>query len=311
MEALPKGITFIPRYVKQDSDMEYGSVVTHENYNEKLNLNTSQGDYNTSVLSLLLQEKDPAKTVHVPYLDEVIKTEVDRIDARYDNFQVQIDAHTDQLKIMDNKVSAARTDVINIIRGVTKVGYATYADHLSGANTCGPRKYYGTDYNRVPGYYDVPDSLFAKEFKDASEYVSDIVFTPAEDSVTETMLTETVRTKLNRTSITSYNELMDQPKVNGITLSGNKSSADLGLQPLGNYLTSVPDTYALKTYVDAAVSPKLDTSTANSTFATITALNNLKTTVENNNTAVINTYARVGVNKAVDNPREGDLYITV
>ena len=47
MEPIIPGITFVPRYVRQISDMEYGSVVSHENYNEKLNLNSSQGDYNT------------------------------------------------------------------------------------------------------------------------------------------------------------------------------------------------------------------------------------------------------------------------
>ena len=33
------GIVFVPRFIKQYSDMEYGSVSTHENYNETLNLN--------------------------------------------------------------------------------------------------------------------------------------------------------------------------------------------------------------------------------------------------------------------------------
>ena len=44
---------YVPRFVKQVSDLEYGSVVTHENYNEKLNLNMEQGDYNTEVLRIL------------------------------------------------------------------------------------------------------------------------------------------------------------------------------------------------------------------------------------------------------------------
>ena len=291
--------------------MEYGSVVTHENYNEKLNLNAKQGDYNTDVLRILFSETDPTKTVHVPYLDAALEKEINRLDTRYDSFQTQIDTNAANIKIMDNKVNATRTDILNVINGVTKVKYSSYADNLTGATNCGPRKYYGTDSNRTPGYYDIPDSLFAKEFQDVSEYVADIVFTPAEDSVSETMLTEAVRNKLNRASINSYNQLQDQPRINGYVLTGNKTSTDLGLQPLGNYLTSIPDTYALKTYVDSAVKPKVDTETANSTFATISALNNLQSTVNSNMETVVNTYVRVGINQEVTNPKDGDLYITV
>ena len=38
MEQIKSGITFVPRYVRQISDMDYGDVVTHENYNEKLKI---------------------------------------------------------------------------------------------------------------------------------------------------------------------------------------------------------------------------------------------------------------------------------
>ena len=41
--------------------------------------------------------------------------------------------------------------------------------------------------------------------------------------------------------ITSYNDLSDKPKINSVTLIGNKTSNDLGLQPAGNYLEQESD----------------------------------------------------------------------
>jgi hypothetical protein len=38
--------------------------------------------------------------------------------------------------------------------------------------------------------------------------------------------------------VTDYPELNNLPQVNGVTLTGNKTSGDLGLQPAGNYATS-------------------------------------------------------------------------
>lgn len=43
--------------------------------------------------------------------------------------------------------------------------------------------------------------------------------------------------------VSDYNELTSQPSINNITLTGNKTLADLGIQPAGNYLTSVPEEY--------------------------------------------------------------------
>ena len=71
-----QGFIFVPRFVKQVSDMEYGSIVTHENYNEKLNLNSTQGDYNTEVLRILFTERDAKKTFRIPYLDDKVDAEV-------------------------------------------------------------------------------------------------------------------------------------------------------------------------------------------------------------------------------------------
>ena len=40
---------------------------------------------------------------------------------------------------------------------------------------------------------------------------------------------------------TNYNNLSNRPQINGITLTGNKTSSDLNLQPAGNYLTQETD----------------------------------------------------------------------
>ena len=125
MEQIKSGITFVPRYVRQISDMDYGDVVTHENYNEKLNLNSSQGDYNTEILKLLLNVNDPEKTVHVPYLDKIITDEVNRLDDRFDGFQEQLDTHTGQISDINDRLVDARQSIVNIITGATKVGRST------------------------------------------------------------------------------------------------------------------------------------------------------------------------------------------
>lgn len=43
------------------------------------------------------------------------------------------------------------------------------------------------------------------------------------------------------TSIIDYNDLSDKPQINSVTLTGNKTSSDLGLQPAGDYLTEEVD----------------------------------------------------------------------
>lgn len=312
MEPIIPGITFVPRYVRQVSDMEYGSVVSHENYNEKLNLNSSQGDYNTEILKLLFGEHDPTRTPHIAYLDKIITDEVTRLDGIDTHLQDQIGGQTDQITQLSTGLDTTNQTVLNIINGTTEVGKALQANKITGVDSAGRHRYYGTDYNNNVGFHEVPDSLYAREFQDAHEYVTDLIITPADDSVTEAMLVEAVRTKLNRASITDYDELSNRPQIASITLTGNKSLSDLGIQPAGDYLTSIPDTYALKTYVNSAVSPKLDSTTATSTYATITALNTLSNTVTTNNNNIVNNYARVYVDSIPSGvtPKNGDLYIT-
>lgn len=310
MEPIIPGITFVPRYVRQVSDMEYGSVVSHENYNEKLNLNSSQGDYNTEILKLLFTEQDPAKAPHIPYLEKVIEDEVDKINTSYEGIQEQIDTHTDQISDINLNLTDARQAILNIISGASKVGKALQADKITGVENAGRHRYYGTNYNNQIGFHEMPDSLYARDLREAGQYVTDLVITPPDDSVTEAMLVADVRAKLNRVSITDYTQLSHLPSINSVLLTGNKSLSDLGIQPVGNYLTSVPEEYALKTYVNDTVSPKLDTATAATTYATISDFTTLSGIVTTNNDNIVNNYARVGVDTYPSNPKNGDLYIS-
>lgn len=43
------------------------------------------------------------------------------------------------------------------------------------------------------------------------------------------------------TSVIDYNDLSDKPQINSVTLTGNKTSSDLGLQEAGDYLTEEVD----------------------------------------------------------------------
>ena len=65
--------TYIPRYVRQIADYNYGETITHEAYNALMNLNSDQGDYNTEVLKTLLSVEDSTQTFHVPYLDKELE----------------------------------------------------------------------------------------------------------------------------------------------------------------------------------------------------------------------------------------------
>lgn len=58
------------------------------------------------------------------------------------------------------------------------------------------------------------------------------------DQATSKLFVPTYPTGAGGTS--SYSALSDKPQINNITLAGNKSLSDLGIQPAGNYLTNVP-----------------------------------------------------------------------
>ena len=309
---------FIPKFVGQRSDMEYGSVVTHENYNEKLNLNMEQGDYNTEVLRLLFTESDINKVYRIPYLEKYTDDTVKDLRETFYDLQGQIDVNKEgvsankaAISTVANMLTHQSTTIANIIAGKQMVGHAAIADNLSGAATAGEHMYYGTDYDGAVGYFELPDAMYAEDINSSSPDIAGIYFTPRENSVAENMLTESVRSKLNRTSITAYPELSDLPSINSVTLTGNKTLADLGIQPIGPYLTEIPESYVQKSYVDNAVAPKLDATTAASTYATRAALDIVSADQAASYNNIVANYARVFIGSVPSNytKKNGDILV--
>lgn len=343
------GLTYVPKFVRQTSDLGYGDIVTHENYNEKLNLLIQQGDYNTEVLrQLLTPEYDPDRTYHIYYLDKALENEAERVDQNLQNAvdtlngridglndrfvadEENIVTNTRNIEINTSNIATNAANILKILDGTTPVAKA---NAITGIENAGARKYYGTDRTSTAGFYDMPAAIFAEGTEAQPVLVNGIIFTPAPDSVEEAMLTSEVRTKLNRTSITDYALLDNLPKINNIELKGNKSLADLGIQPAGNYISpaAVADSYYNKTQVDTLLSPKLDastaastyqrqdamdvyllSSTASNTYATQTALANEASARATAITNMGNDRAKVFVQSSQpSNAKTGDLWIAV
>ena len=343
------GLTYVPKFVRQTSDLGYGDIVTHENYNEKLNLLIQQGDYNTEVLrQLLTPEYDPDRTYHIYYLDKALEHEAERVDQNLqdvvDTLNSRIDGlddrfvadeeniatNTRNIEINTGNIATNAANILKILDGTTPVAKA---NAITGIENAGARKYYGTDRTSTAGFYDMPAAIFAEGTEAQPALVNGIIFTPAPDSVEEAMLTSEVRTKLNRTNITDYALLDNLPKINNIELKGNKSLADLGIQPAGSYISpaAVADSYYNKTQVDTLLSPKLDastaastyqrqdamdvyllSSTASNTYATQTALANEASARATAITNIGNDRAKVFVQSSQpSNAKTGDLWIAV
>lgn len=343
------GLTYVPKFVRQTSDLGYGDIVTHENYNEKLNLLIQQGDYNTEVLrQLLTPEYDPDRTYHIYYLDKALEHEAERVDQNLqdavDTLNGRIDGlddrfvadeeniatNTKNIEINTLNIATNAANILKILDGTTPVAKA---NAITGIENAGARKYYGTDRTSTVGFHDMPAAIFAEGTEAQPALVNGIIFTPAPDSVEEAMLTSEVRTKLNRTNITDYTLLDNLPKINNIELKGNKSLADLGIQPAGNYISpaAVADSYYNKTQVDTLLSPKLDastaastyqrqdamdvyllSSTASNTYATQTALANEASARATAITNMGNDRAKVFVQSSQpSNAKTGDLWIAV
>ena len=343
------GLTYVPKFVRQTSDLGYGGIVTHENYNEKLNLLIQQGDYNTEVLrQLLTPEYDPDRTYHIYYLDKALEHEAERVDqnlqAAVDTLNGRIDGlddrfvadeeniatNTRNIEINTGNIATNAANILKILDGTTPVAKA---NAITGIENAGARKYYGTDRTSTAGFHDMPAAIFAEGTEAQPALVNGIIFTPAPDSVEEAMLTSEVRTKLNRTNITDYALLDNLPKINNIELKGNKSLADLGIQPAGSYISpaAVADSYYNKTQVDTLLSPKLDastaastyqrqdamdvyllSSTASNTYATQTALANEASARATAITNMGNDRAKVFVQSSQpSNAKTGDLWIAV
>lgn len=328
---IDEGINYIPRWIKQISDMEYGSVVTHENYNEKLNLNTAQGDYNTEVLRLLFTDANPTHVPHIKYLDNIIETEVNRIDNEIDVFKEDVDnrftavnerVDTVERNIngLQDQISANAQNISDILNGIKTVGKATVAEKIEGVDNIGAHRYYGTNYSGEVGFHLLPDAIYIEDMQGETFEIDGIYYTPRENSISESMLDESLRTKINREAITSYDQLLNRPSINSVLLTGNKTASDLGLQPAGNYLTEIPSEYVTDTELSSALNSYLTTSTASTTYATIANLNSLSntvsglsTTVTNNKTDADNKFARVFITSVPSGvtPKTGDLLITL
>lgn len=55
------------------------------------------------------------------------------------------------------------------------------------------------------------------------------------------------------TGTSDYNDLTNKPQINGVSLSGNKTLDQLGIQAKGNYLTSIPDVYVTESELGTKV----------------------------------------------------------
>lgn len=299
------GIVFVPRYVKTELDYNYGELVSHEAFNEHINLNTTQGDYNTEILKLLFSEADPSSTLHIKYLDNIIEQEVNRINANVTELQGYAEAVTTAV----DKASEALGSVSQLITGEIA---AKYAENVVGIEEAGPNKYYGTDESGVKGFHHVPnpESLYAEPISSGAVEIDGIYYTPRVASVEEDMLSEAVQAKLNRSSITDYNYLDNTPTLAGVPLKGDIALSDIGAQPVGNYITGIPEDYVTDDQLTAALAPYLTTAVATSTYAPASTVNTLSNTVSSVQTTA-NKAAVVCVGTFSGTPKTGDILITV
>lgn len=305
------GLTFIPKFVRQSSDLEYGDKVTHENYNEKLNLNTTQGDYNTFVLLKLLTSDNPEHTYHIPYLDKAINNLTNVIEGFDESIE---NLEEDNIAIHESIDNIGNT-LDGIEHGVITVAHAATADTIAGSETAGPSKYYGTDANSNLGFIDLPEFIYAVDME-SSTGVDGVYYIPALNSVAEPMLSAEVREKLNREAVVDYDYLDNRPLINSVLLTGNVSLSDLGVQPVGDYVTNTDLSTTLADYSTTAdthtwVYNQLATYATNQDLQIVN--NGLTATTATANNAYTRAFAcaRVGINAAPQNPQNGDLYITV
>ena len=172
------GLTYVPKFVRQTSDLGYGDIVTHENYNEKLNLLIQQGDYNTEVLrQLLTPEYDPDRTYHIYYLDKALENEAERVDQNLQNAvdtlngridglddrfvvdEENIATNTRNIEINTGNIATNAANILKILDGTTPVAKA---NAITGIENAGARKYYGTDRTNTAGFHDMPAAIFAE-----------------------------------------------------------------------------------------------------------------------------------------------------
>lgn len=352
-------LIYVPKYIRQESDLFYGEKVTHENYNQKLNLLVKQGDYNTEVLDNLLNAVAGGRTYQISYLDfqmeefrqEMLEADtdftnrIDALEAGYESFTQDVTAdinaiqtgYTSWVNANASKFNTLTTAVSNIVNGPTKTKHSMFADKIAGIDEAGARKYYGTDKTNNQGFHYLPPLITTEEFTGNVE-VDGVYIVPSNNSITEAMLTQVLREKINRETISDYDVLDNRPKIAGITLTGDKTLNDLGIQPVGSYLTAIPDTYVQRSELNpyyktadaqAWVNTQLSsyatasalTTEHNSRVAAINSVNNTLSTKVNNldflnyKNEVLGRHTVVQVGTAWNwnktNPKTGDLLISV
>ena len=305
---------YIPKFIKQSSDLNFGETVTHENYNEKVNLNIEANDYQSMVLDLLLNEADPTLTYHVPYLDNIIDANNELYEGRMDDLQDQIDTYDSRIETAEDKADLANDTMEAILAGTTKAGASVQADKVAGVDEAGKYQYYGTGLNGNVGFHPVPETIRAEPM--GAVTVDGVYFIPGLESVQEVHLSPELQEKLDREFIAYYDELQGLPSINEVELTGNKTLSDLGIQPVGNYLTSVPEEYVQRSELavfDTITSVDAKITTEHN--ARVDAISNLASTVNTNDTNVrswaTSRFNRCGVNAAPSNPIVGDMWVTV
>jgi len=298
------GLLFIPHFIQQESDLNYGEVVTHENYNEKLNLNRVQGDYNTEVLRILFTDNDPKKVPHIPYLDK-------SIDTMWNDFNDRVTTNTTAIQNLENNFTDFGTLLENIIKGNLSIGTSTYANDITGVEQAGIKKYYGTNEDGIKGFYRIPDSIYAIDSSENEVEVTGVYFTPQADSIDKTMLTPSLRSLIEQSAVTTYPDLENKPSIENVELIGNITLDQIGAQPKGEYLTVIPAEYVTDTELTEALAPMLSETEADRKYATITSVTNLETDLTNYKTEVANTHPVIAVNTFTGTPKTGDLLITL
>ena len=290
-------LTYVPRYVKQVADYLHGDTVSHEAYNQMLNVNSIQGDYNTEVLDTLFNKEDTA--YKIKYVDKQfteLNETIEGITTDVGDIKETLDAIGDSLDMIDNIFA-------EIEDGVRVVGHARVADEINGLSASGPNRYFGTDANTNVGFYPVPDNIYYEDIGSAVG-IDVINIVPADGTVTEAMLDADVQTKLNRQQgVTDYEYLNNLPQINGVTLIGDLSIADLGIQEAGDFVTNTALNTTLEDYVtNTSLGTTLNDYVTNSSLAT--TLDGYSTNANANSKAVIQIGSFSGT------PKAGDMYVT-
>ena len=341
---IKEGLIYTPKFIGKTSDKNYGDLVSHEDYNELVNLNTNQGDYTSEVLRILFTEQDATKTYHVPYVDNLLITELEKVYADKSDLNDRINENASRLDSQAQTMSDIKTEneninslIADLTSGTTAVPSASYANNIKGIEDAGPDMYYGTDTNSAAGFYQLPPAIFAEDASSGDVGVSAIYIAPRPKSIDETMLTDALIERINQVQgVTDYPFLNNKPKINNVELNGNvsldsldiisKSAHNSDIQAAKDY-TDTKHNSALQevqSLSDTISANYLQKTVANSAFATITALDTTNTNLTNltNTVSSVNNIA-TSANNAANiatrtyfttsgiSPKDGDLYIQV